>query len=47
MADVSTGIHCQAFHPPILCHSGFDAVEIQGIRWRMLVNQVLESCLWK
>ena len=47
MAHGSAGIHGQAFDPPILCHSGFDAVEVHGIRWRMLVNQDLESCLWK
>lgn len=47
MAHSSAGIHGQAFDPPILCHSGFDAFEIHGIRRRMLVNQDLESCLWK
>ena len=47
MAHGSAGIHGQAFDLPILCHSGFDAVEINGIRWRMLVNHDRESCLWK
>jgi hypothetical protein len=47
MAHGSAGIHGQTFDPPILCHSGFDAFEIHGIRRRMLVNQDLESCLWK